>query len=191
MRQAVITKSEEWKKGDKWQVQSKTFADIDDGSVMRWHKDLMRPAAAGEERDIRVGVLLYADEVETVDTGYAKSKHKQLAIQVALANLPIDMRFDHDIIQLIGVARHPAVMFAGQVRAAFLRARDPVAPYLFTLLCVFHRAASSRALTKRATELPTAALSATIFWQEQKANGSSCWTLMAPSGGTDCAYGSS
>jgi hypothetical protein len=64
--------------------------------------------------DLRAACLLYADEVETVDTGYAKSKHKLLAIQLSYANLPVDMRFDHNVIQLLGLARHPAVIRWGQ-----------------------------------------------------------------------------
>lgn len=108
-------KSEAWKKGDKWKVlETETLDDIDKGSVMRNHAHLMRPAGPDEEDDFRVGVLLYADEVETVQTGYAKSKHKLLGVQVALANLPAEERFDHDNITLCAVARHPAVLATGQ-----------------------------------------------------------------------------
>ena len=114
MYQHTVKKSEEWKKGDNWKQQSQTLNDIDEGSVMRNHPHLMRPAGPDEEEDLRVGLLLYGDEVETVDTGYAKSKHKLLAVQTTMANLPVDMRFDHDVIQLLAIARHPAVMSAGQ-----------------------------------------------------------------------------
>lgn len=64
--------------------------------------------------DLRAIGMLYADEVETVDTSYAKSKHKLLTIQLSYANLPVDLRFDHGVIQLLGVARHPAVTRWGQ-----------------------------------------------------------------------------
>ena len=108
------TKSDNWKKGDKWkQVEPDYLDDLDAGSVARYHFDLMRPAGPSEERDIRVGVLLYGDEVETVDTGYAKSKHKLLGVQAALANLEAEDRFNHDNQLLLAVARHPAVMHAG------------------------------------------------------------------------------
>ena len=59
---------------------------------------------------MRVAAILYADEVETVDTGYAKSKHKLLTIQLAFGNLSAHLRFDHNVIQLLALARHPAVM---------------------------------------------------------------------------------
>ena len=64
VRKAVIAKSEEWKKGEKWQTTAEEYRDMDDGSVARHHAHLMRPAAPGEERDLRVGLLLYGDEVE-------------------------------------------------------------------------------------------------------------------------------
>ena len=110
MRDAMIEKSEEWKKWDKWKkTETETLSDMDRGSVMRFHEHLMRPARPDEVRDLRVAAILYADEVETVDTGYAKSTHKLLTIQVTFANLSIDVRFDHNVIQLLGLARHPAV----------------------------------------------------------------------------------
>jgi hypothetical protein len=115
VRDHTIAKSEEWKRGDKWkQPEMGKFSDMDCGSVMRNHEHLMRPAAPGEERDLRVAAILYADEVETVDTGYAKSKHKLLTIQLTLANLPVTLRFDHNVIQLVGLARHPVVSRWGQ-----------------------------------------------------------------------------
>ena len=114
MLERTVMKSEEWKKGDKWkQLETDTIDDIDKGSVARNHPHLMRPAGPDEADDIRVGVLKYADEVETVDTGYAKSKHKLMGVQVALANLPVEQRFDHDNILLCAVVRHPAVMAKG------------------------------------------------------------------------------
>ena len=57
---------------------------------------------------------------QTVQTGYAKGEHKLLAIQATPINLPAEpaegtpSRFDHDVIQLLAVARHPAVMRWGQ-----------------------------------------------------------------------------
>lgn len=115
VRDHMISKSEEWKCGDKWQQpETGTIRDMDNGSVMRNHAHLMRPAAADEERDLRAAAIAYADEVETVDTGYAKSKHKLLTIQLTLANLPVTLRFDHNVIQLIGLARHPVVTRWGQ-----------------------------------------------------------------------------
>ena len=51
--------------------------------------------------------------METVDTGYAKSKHKLMGVQVAVVNLPAEQRFDHDNLLLCAVARHPAVMAKG------------------------------------------------------------------------------
>lgn len=54
---------------------------------------------------------------QTVQTGYAKGEHKLLAIQTTPINLPVEgktSRFDHDVIQLLAVARHPAVMRWGQ-----------------------------------------------------------------------------
>lgn len=114
MYKEAHSKSEEWKKGDKWKEQADTITHMDEASVMRNHPHLMRPAAPGEERDFRVGFVLHADEVETVDTGYAKSKHKLLGVQGTLANLPTEMAMDHDVMMLLAVARHPAVMHAQQ-----------------------------------------------------------------------------
>ena len=118
MLERTIMKSDEWKKGDKWkQLETETIDDIDDidkGSVARHHAHLMRPAGPDEEDDVRVGVMLYGDEVETVDTGYAKLKHKLLGVQVALVNLPAEERFNHDNLLLCAVVRHPAVMAAGK-----------------------------------------------------------------------------
>ena len=110
----TLEKSEEWKKGDKWkQLETDTIDAIDKGSVARNHPHLMRPAGPDEADDVRVGVLMYGDEVETVDTGYAKSKHKLMGVQVAVVNLPAEQRFYHDNLLLCAVARHPAVMAKG------------------------------------------------------------------------------
>ena len=62
--------------GDKWRkLETETIDDIDKGSVMRNHEHLMRPARPDEEDDLRVGVLLYADEVETVEPAGSNSHH--------------------------------------------------------------------------------------------------------------------
>jgi hypothetical protein len=58
---------------------------------------------------------------QTVQTGYAKGEHKLLAIQATPINLPAEpaegtiSRFDHDVVQLLAVGRHPAVMRWGQL----------------------------------------------------------------------------
>lgn len=116
VRDEMIAKSERWKMGDCWKMTEppEKIDEMDCGSVMRLHPHLMRPAGPGEERDLRVGAILYADEVETVDTGYAKSTHKLLTIQLTFANLSTKLRFDHEVIQLLGLARHPAVSKWGQ-----------------------------------------------------------------------------
>ena len=122
----IIAKSEEWKRGDKWKkAETGKISSIDDGSIMRNHSDLMRPAAPGEERDLRVAAILYADDVETVQTGYAKGVHKLLTIQLTFANLTVDLRFDHNVIQMLGLARHPAVVACGQA-GIFAGALTPV-----------------------------------------------------------------
>lgn len=111
----MFAKSEEWKRGDKWQKEETgKIRSMDDGSIMRNHPHLMRPATADEKRDLRVAAILQADEVETVQTGYAQGKHKLLAIQLTFANLSVDLRFDHDVIQMLGIVRHPAVVACGQ-----------------------------------------------------------------------------
>ena len=114
VRDQCIAKSDEWKRGEHWQekVPPDVLDDMDCGSVMRNHPHLMRPAAPGEERDLRVAALLYADEVETVDTGYAKSKHKLLTIQLTLANLSIDLRLLGPALsseEVLGVGSLPSV----------------------------------------------------------------------------------
>ena len=92
MLERTIKKSDEWKKGDKWkQLETDMLDELDKGSVARHHPDMMRPAGPGEEDDVRVGALLYGDEVETVDTGYAKSKHKLLGVQVALGTIRVTL----------------------------------------------------------------------------------------------------
>ena len=64
IREAVGAKSDEWKRGDKWQVASMQFGDVDDGQIMRFHDHLMRPATREEADDIRIGLIKYFDEVE-------------------------------------------------------------------------------------------------------------------------------
>ena len=54
MRERMIEKSDEWKRGDKWRKQETgKIDDMDKGSVMRNHPHLMRPASSDEARDIR------------------------------------------------------------------------------------------------------------------------------------------
>jgi hypothetical protein len=71
VRQQMVSKSEEWKLGEKWkQPPPDVIREMDEGSVARNHAHLMRPAGPGEERDLRVGVILYADEVEVCATAH-------------------------------------------------------------------------------------------------------------------------
>ena len=47
--EAMVAKSEEWKKGDKWrQSESGMIDHMDKGSVMRFHEHVMRPAGPDE-----------------------------------------------------------------------------------------------------------------------------------------------
>ena len=102
VREAVIAKSEEWKKGDKWKTTAEEYRDMDDGSVARYHPHLMRPAAPGEERDLRVGLLLYGDEVEVMS-----SQRFRLKYAPALLRLPLPFRSPHPACPVTrGDARH-------------------------------------------------------------------------------------
>ena len=64
VRRQMIAKSEEWKRGDEWRVTSARLDNIDQGSAFRQHPHLMRPATPDEARDLRIAIILYADEVE-------------------------------------------------------------------------------------------------------------------------------
>ena len=64
VREAVIAKSEEWKTGRLYRQAPESFSGLDSGTALRNHRGLMRKATAAEARDIRIGGLLYWDEIE-------------------------------------------------------------------------------------------------------------------------------
>jgi hypothetical protein len=64
LRKAIIAKSDEYKRGDKYQQKATEFADYTDGSVARFHPHLLRPATEGESDDIRIGLFTNCDDVE-------------------------------------------------------------------------------------------------------------------------------
>jgi hypothetical protein len=66
-RRAVISKSDEWKRGEKYMVkppEDEELFEMDDAVEMRLHPDIMRPATDDEIYDIRVGLLANQDDVE-------------------------------------------------------------------------------------------------------------------------------
>lgn len=64
VRRQMFTKSDEWKRGEFWRKSSTRLDHLDQGSACRNHPHLMRPATPDEAHDIRIAIILYADEVE-------------------------------------------------------------------------------------------------------------------------------
>lgn len=106
-RNSCISKSDEWKAGEKWKTSpSGEIKDLDDGLVARMHPHLMRPATDAESEDLRIALIMNADDVEVCNPlGTARGEHKECGIQAAVANLGIDERFKMDNILLVGLAK--------------------------------------------------------------------------------------
>ena len=64
VREAVIAKSDDWKTGRLYKKEPTEFTDLDSGTALRNHRGLMRKATSAESCDIRIGGLLYWDEIE-------------------------------------------------------------------------------------------------------------------------------
>ena len=64
-RKRCIEKSDEWKTGEKWNVEEDgEIKDFDDGVEARFHPHLMRQATVDEKDDVRIAVDLNADDIE-------------------------------------------------------------------------------------------------------------------------------
>jgi hypothetical protein len=106
-RQRCLERSDEWKRGDNYHVEPPdVMHDFDDGTVCRWHPHIMRKAGPGEENDLRVALLLNADDIETCSPiGSNQGKHKQCGVQMAVLNLRMEDRFRPRNILLAGMSR--------------------------------------------------------------------------------------
>ena len=79
---------------------------LDDGIANRFHPHLMRPATDDEARDLRIGIIKNADDVEVANPlGTAKGQHKECGVQAATANLPPAQRFAERNIMLVALAK--------------------------------------------------------------------------------------
>ena len=83
-RKAVIAKSEEWKRGDKWcKPPEEKLSGIDDGIAARYHARLMRPATEEEKEDVRLALLKQADDIEVRQQRHA-AHERQAHLAIAL-----------------------------------------------------------------------------------------------------------
>ena len=117
-RKQLIAKSDEWKRGDRWlQKPDGPLQNFDDALGARFHPRLMRAACDEEENDLRVGIILNADDVEVCNPlGTARGDHKECGVQAALLNLPADTRCTEDNIMLVALAKAKVYKKHGMAR---------------------------------------------------------------------------
>ena len=106
-RKAVVTLSEHLKTGTKWQTASTDpVGDTLDGVAARYHPHIHRPAEEDEAADLRIPIILNADDIEVCNPlGTARNDHKQCGCQVAILALPMSERFKTHNILLPVMAR--------------------------------------------------------------------------------------
>ena len=117
-REACITKSEEWKRGEHWQeTPTGQLDNFDDAAHARFHPHLMRPATSEERKDLRVGLIVNADDVEVVNPlGCARGDHKECGVQCATANLDTEDRMAPENIMLPALAKAKLYKVHGMAR---------------------------------------------------------------------------
>jgi hypothetical protein len=116
-RKKFIAKSDELKRGEKYQQLPEELDDILDGAVARWHPHIHRPATEEEADDVRGVQLEQVDDLELCNTlGVARGLHKQCGCQVASLNLPAEERFAPDNIMLPVLSRASVYKKHGMVR---------------------------------------------------------------------------
>ena len=116
-RKKIIAKSDELKKGDKYQKAPEALDDILDGSVARWHPHIHRPATPDEENDVRIPQIEQVDDLEMCNPlGVARGLHKQCGVQIACLSLPANERFTPDNIMLTVLARASVYKKHGMAR---------------------------------------------------------------------------
>lgn len=116
-RKKVVAKSDELKRGDKFQKSPEVLADILDGTAARWHPHLHRPATSDEENDVRIPQLVQVDDLELCNAlGTARGLHKQCGMQVACLSLPATERFRMENIMLPVLARASVYKKHGMAR---------------------------------------------------------------------------
>lgn len=114
-RHEVWHSSERWKSGALLNTPA-VLADMTDGAYFRQSK-LAQPARPGEESDLRVGLILYYDDLELNNPlGVTRGKNKVACFYVALANLPAKMRFKHDYIGVLMLVLEKVLKGCGAVR---------------------------------------------------------------------------
>lgn len=117
-RRACIEKSDEWKRGELWQQSpSGVMRDLDDGVAARFHPELMRPATVDEALDLRIGIILNADDVEVANPlGTAAGEHKECGVQAATVNVPTTERMAERNIFLVVLAKAKLYKTHGMAR---------------------------------------------------------------------------
>ena len=74
-RQQHLSRSDEYKTGDKWKKKPEKLNDFTDGIAARWHPHLLRPATAEEVDDVRVPLIVNCDDIEVRAATGARMTH--------------------------------------------------------------------------------------------------------------------
>lgn len=107
--------SEKWKSGNLVHTPS-VIADMTDGAYFRQSK-LAQPATPEEEDDLRIGLILYYDDLELNNPlGVTRGKHKVACFYLALANLPAKMRYEHHYMCVLMLVLEKVLKGCGAVK---------------------------------------------------------------------------
>jgi hypothetical protein len=116
-RKKILAKSDELKKGEKFQVMPEKLDDMLDGVVARWHPHIHRPATPDEKHDVRAAQLEQVDDLELCNlVGTARGIHKQCGVQVACLSLPAEERFAPENIMMPVLTRASVYKKHGMAR---------------------------------------------------------------------------
>ena len=116
-RKKILAKSDELKKGEKFQVLPEKLDDILEGCVARWHPHIHRPATPDEKHDVRVVQLEQVDDLELCNlVGTSRGIHKQCGVQVACVSLPAEERFTPENIMMPVLTRASVYKDHGMAR---------------------------------------------------------------------------
>lgn len=114
VRECILKTSALWKTGELHAVQPKMMCDITDGAVFRHHPHLARKATDSEMNDVRVALYEYTDEFTTTNPiGTKRGDHKYSTHLSAIANLPIEKRFNSAYIMPHTIAQYKTIKKAG------------------------------------------------------------------------------
>lgn len=124
-RDLILRASEQYKQGDMHCVESEWLNDITDGSIARNHPHLLRAASPDEVDDVRIGLIVYYDDVEVCNPlGVAKGKHSIGCFYYAIINLPPRLRMSKNCVQLFSLASSKALKQYGAARSSAVWTRQ-------------------------------------------------------------------